>query len=77
MVAVVAVHMAVVVGVSLESSMAVAWEVLECTRGSEGGVVVCVVVVNDVGDGGEESVVCTPSAEWEKECAGAGKVVER
>ena len=31
-VAVVAVHMVVDVGVSLESSMAVAWEVLECTR---------------------------------------------
>ena len=62
-VAVVAVHMVVVVGVSLESSMAVAWEVLECTRGSEGGVVVGVVVVSDVGEGGVESVVCTPSAE--------------
>ena len=76
-VAVVAVHMVVVVGVSMESTMAVAWEVLECTRGGEGGVVVGVVVVSDVGEGVVGTVVCTPSAEWEKECAGAGKVVKR
>ena len=59
-VAVVAVHMVVDVGVSLESSMAVAWEGLECTRGSEGGVVVGVVVVSNVGEGGVESVECNP-----------------
>ena len=62
-VAVVAVHMVDVVGVSLETAMAVAWEELKCARGSEGGVVVGVVVVSDVGEGGVESVMCTPSAE--------------
>ena len=39
MVAVVAVHMVDAVGEPLESAMAVAWEELECARGSEGGVV--------------------------------------